>query len=100
MMPSVNISEHTDRPDFINLIKERLGIKFRLFQEIIFTDKSGHRRQSDIVIFDAEKIEVDLKNGQLKWTSDDAIIAIIETKIKREDNLENYEDQLFEYLQL
>ena len=99
-MPSVNISEHTERPDFINLLKERLGLKFRVFQEIIYVDNLGGRHQADIVIFDAEKIDVDLKNGNLNWTSEDAVVAIIETKIQSKDHLEPHEPQLFDYLKV
>ena len=97
-MPSVNISEHTERPDFINLLKERLGLKYRVFQEIGYTDNLGGRHQADIIIFDAEKIDIDLKNGNLKWTTEDAVVAIIETKIQTQEQLEPHEPQLFNYL--
>ncbi|MFC1803289.1 N-6 DNA methylase [Thermoproteota archaeon] len=99
-MPSVNISEHTDRPDFINYLKERLGLKFRVFQEINFSDEKGSRHQADIVIFNSEKINVNLSSGELNWTTNDAVIAVIETKIHRVEALEQHESQLFNYMKI
>jgi hypothetical protein len=95
-MPSVKFSEHSDRPEFIDLLKRGLGIKFKVYQEVIYIDTHGTKQQTDIVIFDAEKI--DIVADTLKWTSEDSIVAIIETKIQREENLENHERQLFDYL--
>ncbi|OGD58691.1 hypothetical protein A3K78_09420 [Candidatus Bathyarchaeota archaeon RBG_13_52_12] len=73
-----------------------MGIKFKVYQEVIYIDTNGTRQQTDVVIFDAEKI--DIAADTLKWTSEDSIVAIIETKIQREENLENHERQLFDYL--
>jgi dsDNA-binding SOS-regulon protein len=97
-MPSVKFSEHSDRPGLIELLKIRLGIKFKIYQEVIYIDSLGKKQQADIVIFDAEKI--DIISNALKWTSDDTIVAVIETKIQQEDNLENHERQLFDYLNI
>jgi len=104
-MPSVKFSEHSDRPEFIDLLKRGLGIKFKVYQEVIYIDANGTKQQTDIVIFDAEKVNI--IGDSLKWTSDDSVIAIIETKIKhtridtgiqREERLDINEPQLLEYL--
>ncbi|HME56640.1 MAG TPA: N-6 DNA methylase [Candidatus Lokiarchaeia archaeon] len=92
-MPSVNISEYTDRPEFIDCLKQKLGIQFRIFQELVLNNL-----KEDIMIFKADAIDLDLENNTLTWKTNDAVIAVIETKVRGEKNLEQYEDQLTKYM--
>nr|QEE16829.1 N-6 DNA Methylase [Candidatus Prometheoarchaeum syntrophicum] len=88
------MSEHTDRPELIDFLKSRLGIQFRVFQELIFQKKHF---QEDIVIFKTELIQIELDKNRIVWDNKDAVSAIIETKIKGKGNLEQDELQLKKY---
>ncbi|HME51043.1 MAG TPA: N-6 DNA methylase [Candidatus Lokiarchaeia archaeon] len=92
-MPTVTISEHTDRPEFIDQLKKKLGLQFRIFQELV-----KDNLKEDIIIFKADAINLDLERNSLNWNSDEAVVAVIETKIRGEKNLEQFEDQLMKYL--
>ncbi len=94
IVPKVNISEHTDRPEFIDSLKQKLGVQFRVFQELI-----AQSLKEDIIIFRADAISVDLQNNTINWNNPDAVIGIIETKIKGETNIEKHEPQLLKYIQ-
>ena len=93
-MPALKISEHTDRPELIDFLKSKLGIQFRVFQELILPNK---HIQEDIVVFKTENIQIDRDNNKIIWDGKDAVSAIIETKIKGKGNLERDEPQLKKY---
>ncbi len=92
-MPTVNISEHTERPEFIDFLKQRLGVQFRVHQELVMNGV-----KADIVIFRADAI--DYQASAIHWDSNDAIIAVIETKVITEKSLEQHEAQLTKYIQV
>ena len=73
-MPSLKISEHTDRPELIDYLKRNLGVQFKVFQELIFEKK---HLQEDIIIFKTERIEIDRANGKINCEKKDDFSAII-----------------------
>lgn len=93
----MKITEHTERPEFISLLGQNLGIKFRIFQELRMESKSDEQPQGDIYIFLNEKIHRVLDNEISFDKEDNAVVAVIETKNPRETKLEKHETQLKSY---
>jgi hypothetical protein len=97
-MVKLKISEHTERPDFISQLNQKLGIQFRIFQELGFEDGEKKKPRTDIIIFHADKISR-ISNEEIAFSSyDDAIVTVIETKNPNEKVLEKHKDQLKGYL--
>jgi type I restriction-modification system DNA methylase subunit len=95
-LPHLGITEQTERPEFIDFLKQTLGIQFRLYNELS-SSSMGHRLQEDIIVFNAADVTVDLVNNAVSWFSENAVISVIETKSKQKIHLEKDENQLFEY---
>jgi DNA-directed RNA polymerase subunit F len=97
-MEKLKITEHTDRPDFISQLNQKLGIQFRIFQELNLGNSDGKKSQGDIFIFRSDKISR-ISNEEISFDSfEDAIVTVIETKNPHEQVLERHTDQLKGYL--
>lgn len=97
-MIKLKITEHTERPDFISQLNQKLGIQFRIFQELGLGKSEGKKSQGDIFIFHSEKISR-ISNEEITFDSySDAIVTVIETKHPQEQVLERHTDQLKRYL--
>lgn len=92
-LPIAKISEHTNRPEFIDLLKRSLGINYRVFQELILEN----RDQEDIVIFSSDKVKV-IDNQSVEWPRTYGAVAVIETKKHDVDGLDHFKKDLLRYL--
>lgn len=91
-MVSIKISEVGNPSDFIDSLKKKFGIKYKIFQELI---EKGARE--NIIIFQNDLISLDLTENKIEYVNNDAIIAIIETANKGE-GIESNESQLLKNL--
>ncbi len=57
-MVTLNITEHTERPEFIQSLQHQLGIQFRIFQELKLQTETVHKPQGDIFIFKSDSVRV------------------------------------------
>jgi len=97
-MEKLKITEHTERPDFISQLNQKLGIQFRIFQELGLGRGEEKKSQGDIFIFRSDKISR-ISDEEISFTSyEEAIVTIIETKHPHEQVLEKHTDQLKGYL--
>ncbi len=97
-MEKFKITEHTERPDFISQLNQKLGIQFRIFQELSLGKSEGKKSQGDIFIFRSDKVSR-ISNEEISFDSyDEAIVTVIETKNPHEQVLEKHTDQLKRYL--
>jgi type I restriction-modification system DNA methylase subunit len=95
-MVKLKITEHTDRPDFISQLNQKLGIQFRIFQELRVGEDRIDKPQGDIFVFRSDKISR-ISHDEIS-TEEDAVVAVIETKNPHEKVLERHTDQLKKYL--